>query len=175
MEASRNLTYPGIGVEDISPEATPVDELAVFQAVPPPLEDVAVLQPFLTTLSPVQPPLNTKEKCQAKGCLEFHHSPHTPVTTCSLEECTKLVHCICSKKMLSKSKKARTVHSTAVSFTFSCQHKYDKSLSTSHLHWRKMEKMDQRTQNTQSTILFNGSSMVTTLVHGGHHLVDKQS
>ena len=38
-----------------------------------------------------------------------------------------------------------------------------------------MEKMDKRTQNTQSTTLFNGSSTATTLVHGGHHLVDKQS
>ena len=113
MDASRNPTYPGIGVEAISPEDTPVDEVAVSQSVPPPVEDVAVSQPFPPTLSPVQPSLDTKEKCQSK-CPGLHHSPHNPVTACFNEDCSKLVHRICYEKMLSKSKKARTVHWTAV-------------------------------------------------------------
>ncbi len=123
-------------MEAISPEDTPVDEVAVSQSVLPPIEYAAVSQPFPSTLSPVQPSLHTKEKCHSKGCPGLHRSPHNPVTACFNDECSKLVHRICYEKMLSKSKKARTAHSTAVFCTFSCQDKYDKSLSTSHLHWR---------------------------------------
>ncbi len=39
-----------------------------------------------------------------------------------------------------KIKKARTVHPNAVVCTFSCQEKYDKSIATSHLHWRNDRK-----------------------------------
>jgi hypothetical protein len=134
MEETRNPPQPPSREFNVQEDTIPTS-IPPLPATLPPFHIAlpAGPQPASQTIPTV---LISKVKCHAKGCPGLHASPHTPLINCGADDCSRQVHRICYERMLKKSKKARTENPSIQFCTFACQDKYDKTSSTSHLHWR---------------------------------------